>query len=123
MLWQLSPGGPITVHVKADSSISWEIQIVEGPDFLVSAPGDVPLAPVAFGMGSMTLPAFTPTQAYTVEVACSGAGTLTIGSPGFTHTATPNCVGRTVRSHPRARSRETRCRCRSTRRQGWDGRS
>lgn len=89
------PGGPITVHVKADSSISWEIQIVEGPDFLVSAPGDVPLAPVAFGMGSMTLPAFTPTQAYTVEVACSGAGTLTIGSPGFTHTATPNCVGRT----------------------------
>jgi hypothetical protein len=89
------PGGsgPMSVRVKADPSISWEILITEGPTaLLLPSSGDVAVAPAAFGMGSATLPAFTSTQPWTIAVVCSGTGTLTIGSPTSTQTATPGCV-------------------------------
>jgi hypothetical protein len=88
--------GPITVHVKADPSIGWEILITAGPGPLeLQSSGTAPAAPAAFGMGSASLPTFTPTKTYSIAVVCAGAGTLTIGSSSFTHMATPTCVGLT----------------------------
>ncbi len=87
--------GPISVRVKADRSISWEIVITEGPGPLELATPNIQVAPVAFGMGSATLPAFTPTGSWSIAVVCSGVGTLTIGSSSFTHAATPGCVQET----------------------------
>ena len=88
--------GPMSPQVKADPSISWEIVITEGPTaLLLGSSGDVQVAPAAFGMGSSTLPAFTSTKTWSIAVVCSGVGTLTIGSPSFTHVATPTCVGLT----------------------------
>jgi|HubBroStandDraft_6_1064221.scaffolds.fasta_scaffold02395_11 hypothetical protein len=92
------PGGsgPISARVKADPSISWEILITEGPTALgLPSSGDVAVAPPAYGMGSAELPAFTSTQPWTIAVVCSGVGTLSVGSPTFTQTATPGCVGTT----------------------------
>jgi hypothetical protein len=84
----------MTVHVKADPSISWEILITEGPTFIgLPSSGDVEAAPAAFGMGPETLPTFTPTQAYSVAFVCSGVGALTLASSSFTHVATPSCGG------------------------------
>jgi hypothetical protein len=89
--------GPISVGVKADPSISWEILITEGPAMLgLPSSGDVGIAPAAFGTGSATLPAFTPNQTWSIAVVCSGVGTLTIGSSNFTHAATPGCVNSTT---------------------------
>ena len=86
--------GPISVHVKADSTISWEILITAGPTFIgLSSSADVGAAPAAFGMGSDTLATFSPTQTYSVAFACSGVGPLTIASSSFTHVATPTCGG------------------------------
>jgi hypothetical protein len=85
--------GPISLQVKAEPSISWEIVIIEGPTaLLLESSGDVQVAPVAYGMGSAALPAFTSSQTWSIAVVCSGVGTLTIGSSRFTHTATPGCV-------------------------------
>jgi hypothetical protein len=84
--------GPISIRVKADPSIGWEILITEGPGPLEIGTPNIQIAPVAFGMGSATVPAFTPTQSWSIAVVCSGVGTLTIGSSSFTHTATPGCV-------------------------------
>jgi hypothetical protein len=86
--------GPVSVHVTADPSINWEILITEGPtDLGVPSSADVGVAPAAYGMGPGSLPAFTPTQTYSVAFVCSGVGSLTIVSPSFTHTATPTCGG------------------------------
>jgi hypothetical protein len=90
------PGGsgPISVHVKADPSISWEILITAGPTFIgLSSSADVAAAPAAFGMGSATLATFTPTHTYSVAFVCSGVGALTIVSSSFTHVATRTCGG------------------------------
>jgi hypothetical protein len=87
--------GPMNARVKADPSISWEIVITEGPGPLELATPNIQLAPVALGMGSATLPAFTPTESWSIAVVCSGVGTLTIGSSSFTHAATPGCVQQT----------------------------
>jgi hypothetical protein len=93
--------GPMSPQVKADPSISWEIVITEGPTaLLLGSSGDVQVAPAASGMGSSTLPAFTSTKAWSIAVVCSGVGTLTIGSPSFTHVATPTCVGLTAAFTP-----------------------
>jgi len=89
-----SGSGPVSVHVTADPSISWEILITEGPtDLGEPSPADVGVAPAAYGMGPGSLPAFTPTQTYSVAFVCSGVGSLTIVSSTFTHTATPTCGG------------------------------
>ena len=94
--------GPITVHVKADPSIGWEILITAGPGPLeLQSSGAVAVAPAAFGMGSSSLPTFTPTQTYSIAVVCSGAGTFSIRSSSFAHTATPTCVGLTDLLHAR----------------------
>jgi hypothetical protein len=93
--------GPITVHVKADPSIGWEILITAGPGPLeLESSGTVAIEPDAFGMGPSSLPAFTPTQTYSIAVVCSGAGTLTIGSSSFMHIATPKCIGLTASFTP-----------------------
>jgi hypothetical protein len=96
------PGGsgPMSLRVKADPSISWEIVITEGPGPLELPMPNVQVAPVAFGMGTATLPAFTPAQSWSIAVVCSGVGTLTIGSSNFTHTATPGCVQETATFTP-----------------------
>jgi hypothetical protein len=89
--------GPMNVRVKADPSISWEILITEGPPILaLQSSGDVQVAPEASGMGAAAVPAFTPTQSWSIAVVCSGVGTLTIRSPSFTHTFTPSCLGWTT---------------------------
>lgn len=93
------PGGsrPISSRVKADPSISWEILITEGPTaLLLPSSGDVAVAPAAFGMGAAALPAFTSTQPWSIAIVCSGVGTLTVGSPSFTHTFTPSCLNWTA---------------------------
>ena len=88
--------GPITVHVKADPSIGWEILITAGPGPLeLQSSGTTQAAPAAYGMGSSALPIFTPTKMYSIAVVCSGAGPLTIGSSSFAHIATPTCLGLT----------------------------
>jgi hypothetical protein len=93
--------GPMSVKVKADASITWEILITEGPPALaLQSSGDVPVAPAAFGMGAATVPTFTPTQSWSIAVVCSGVGTLSIGSPSFTHTFTPGCVNGTTYFSP-----------------------
>jgi hypothetical protein len=91
--------GPISVRVKADASISWEIVITEGPGDLELTTPSVQIAPVAFGMGTATLPAFTATEPWSIAVVCSGVGTLTIG-PSFSHTATPDCLEGTATFTP-----------------------
>ncbi len=86
--------GPISVHVKADPSVSWEILITAGPTFIgLSSSADVAAAPAAYGMGPDTLATFSPTQTYSVAFVCSGVGALTIASSSFTHIATPSCGG------------------------------
>jgi hypothetical protein len=86
--------GPISVHVKADPSVSWEILITAGPTFIgLSSSADVAAAPAAYGMGPDTLATFSPTQTYSVAFVCSGVGALTIASSTFTHIATPSCGG------------------------------
>jgi len=86
--------GPISLHVKADPSVSWEILITEGPTFIgLSSSADVGAAPAAYGMGPDTLATFSPTQTYSVAFVCSGVGALTISSSSFTHIATPSCGG------------------------------
>jgi hypothetical protein len=88
--------GPITVHVKADPSIGWEILITARPGPLeLQSPGTVAVEPAAYGMGSSLLPIFTSTKTYSIAVVCSGAGTLSIRSSSFAHIATPTCVGLT----------------------------
>jgi hypothetical protein len=88
--------GPITVHVKADPSIGWEILITAGPGPLeLQSSGTAPAAPPAFGMGSSSLPIFTSTKTYSIAVVCSGSGTLSIRSSSVAHIATPTCVGLT----------------------------
>jgi hypothetical protein len=87
-------GGPMSVNVKADPSISWEILITEGPTFIgLDSSADVEAAPAVFGMGPDTLATFSPTQTYSVAFVCSGVGGLTIASSSFTHIATPTCGG------------------------------
>jgi hypothetical protein len=88
-----SGAGPISIHLRADPSISWEILITEGPGPLELQSSSVGVAPAMFGMGSASLPAFTPTKSYSIAVVCSGIGTLRLGSSNFTHTATPTCGG------------------------------
>ena len=85
--------GSISVQVKANPSISWEILITEGPGPLELQSSGVEVAPAMFGMGSASLPAFTTTKSYSIAVVCSGIGTLRLGSSNFTHTATPTCGG------------------------------
>ena len=88
--------GPITAHVIADPLVSWEVRVIEGPGGVVlpekgnqgPVTSDVSLAPAAFGMGSASLPTFTPNQRYTIAFACSGAGTLTVVVSGVAHVAT-----------------------------------
>src|SRR6202035_4563819 len=79
--------GPISVHLKADPSISWEILITEGPAYVGwPSPDDVAVVPAA-------LPTFPPTASYAVAFACSGLGALTIGSTDFSQIAAPTCGG------------------------------
>jgi hypothetical protein len=86
--------GSISVHVKADPSISWEILITEGPGMLgVPSSADVHVAPIAYGMGSASLPAFTPTRTYSIAFVCSGPGPLTMVSSNFRHTTPTRCGG------------------------------
>jgi hypothetical protein len=86
--------GPISVHLKADPSISWEILITEGPAYVGwPSPADVAVVPAAYGTGSAALPNFTPTTSYAVAFACSGLGSLTIRSADFSQIAAPTCGG------------------------------
>jgi hypothetical protein len=88
--------GPIIVHVNADPSISWEILITARPGPLeLQSPGTTPAAPAVYGMGSSSLPMFTPTKTYSIAAVCSGAGTLSIRSSSFAHITTPTCIGLT----------------------------
>jgi hypothetical protein len=86
--------GPISVHVKADPSVSWEILITEGPAYVgLPATGDSVIGVPSYGFGSASITKFTPTATYSVAFSCSGVGSLTISSADFSQVATPTCGG------------------------------
>ena len=95
--------GPISLQFTADPSVSWEVQITEGPTGIIlpelgnlgPVTQDVGVAPKAIGMGSAVLPSFTTNQHYTIAFSCSGAGSLTVISSGVAHVATTLCGGHT----------------------------
>jgi hypothetical protein len=95
--------GPVSVQFTAGPSISWEVQISEGPSGIIlpelgnqgPVTHDVSLAPADYGLGSAILPSFTTDKQYTMAFSCSGAGSLTIVIGGVAHTATTQCGGHT----------------------------
>jgi hypothetical protein len=95
--------GPISLQFTADPSVSWEVQITEGPTGIIlpelgnlgPVTQDVGVAPKAIGMGSAVLPSFTTNQHYTIAFSCSGAGSLTVITSGVAHVATTLCGGNT----------------------------
>lgn len=95
--------GPISLQFTADPSVSWEVQVSEGPARIIlpelgnlgPVTQDVGVAPEATGMGSAVLPAFTTNQHYTIAFSCSGAGPLTVVTAGVAHVATTQCGGHT----------------------------
>lgn len=95
--------GPISLRFTADPSISWEVQVSEGPDgILLPELGNqgpvtqsVGVAQPSIGIGSAVLPSFTTNQHYTMAFSCSGAGSLTITIGGVPYVATTLCGGNT----------------------------
>jgi hypothetical protein len=95
--------GPVSLQFTADPSVSWEVQLSEGPDGILlpelgdqgPVTHDVSVAPADYGMGSSVLPSFTTDKQYTMAFSCSGAGSLTIVIGGVAHTATTQCGGHT----------------------------
>lgn len=91
--------GPISLQFTADPSVSWEVQVSEGPPGIIlpelgnqgPVTQNVNVAPAEFGMGSAALPSFTPPQHYTMAFSCSGAGPLTITIGGVPYVATSLC--------------------------------
>jgi hypothetical protein len=95
--------GPVSLQFTADPSISWEVQISDGPDGIIlpelgnqgPVTQDVSVAPAEYGVGSAALPSFTTDKQYTMAFSCSGAGSLTIVIGGVAHAATTLCGGHT----------------------------
>lgn len=95
--------GPIGLQFTADPSVSWEVQITEGPDGIIlpelgnlgPVTQDVGVAPKEVGMGPEVLPIFTTNQHYTIAFSCSGPGSLTVITSGVAHVATTQCGGNT----------------------------
>jgi hypothetical protein len=81
--------GPTTIDIQADSATSWELFVYEtpSPPGLPILGGSPPLpanaqvlVPETFGNGSGTLPAFTPTEPYYIQMACNGVGPFDLES-------------------------------------------
>ena len=91
--------GPISLQFTADPSVSWEVQVSEGPTGIIlpelgnqgPVTKSVSVGPAEFGVGSAALPSFTPPQHYTMAFSCSGAGPLTITIGGVPYVATSVC--------------------------------
>ncbi len=95
--------GPISLQFTADPSISWEVQVSEGPTGIIlpelgnqgPVTQSVGVAPAAMGTGSAVLPSFTTEGHYTMAFSCAGAGSLTITIGGVPYVATTLCGGHT----------------------------
>ena len=95
--------GPISLQLTADPTISWEVQVTEGPEGIVlpelgnqgPVTQNVSVAPAQYGVGSAVLPSFTTDKDYTMAFSCAGAGSLTITIGGVPYVATTLCGGHT----------------------------
>lgn len=86
-------GGSVTTYVTADSAVSWEILMTDGPPpILVPSAGARAVAPTAYGRGSGDISAFTAATVYSIGVDCSGAGSLKIAT-STPQVATIRCGG------------------------------